>query len=160
MDGVFGSKTPLPVQAANFLGKSHCTSQSLQHTTLMDIRIKTIPQVTKAAVHLRMKFLSNSCQQEGNEASALIFPREIAGLSLKLMRQCLFTVELPLNKNGRKCFFLCPLHTPHTSHLLHDRSLEKNHSLSYTYAQHKAYRDQFCTNPQGAQLKVHRLQLK
>lgn len=117
MDGVFGSKTPLPVQAANFLGKSHCTSQSLQHTTLMDIRIKTIPQVTKAAVHSRMKFLSNSCQQEGNEASALVFPREIAGLSLKLMRQCLFTVELPLNKNGRKCFFLCPLHTP--THLIY-----------------------------------------
>lgn len=118
MDGIFGSKTPLPVQAANFLRKSHCTSQCLQHTTLMDIRIKTIPQVTKAAVHPRMKFLSNSCQQEGNEASALAFPREIAGLSLKLMRQCLFTVELPLNKNGRKCFFFFVPSTPPT-HLIY-----------------------------------------
>lgn len=138
IDDISGSKTLLLIWVINFcenhavLPNTYCTHHWRPFV------LKPFLRSTKAAFHSQMKFLSNSCQREGNEATTFISPRGIAGLSLELMMQCLFTVELPLNKKGRKRFFLFRLHPPCTSHLLYRRCLEKQHSLFNIYAQCKA----------------------
>lgn len=107
-----------------------------------------------------MKFLRNSCQWEGNEASASVSPRGIVGLSFKLMRQCLFTVEPPLNKKGRKCIFSSSFPYPHF--YLCDRCLEKNPCLSNMYTQYKdLQRVVLCESSRNTTTtKKHRSQLK
>lgn len=137
-DNISGSNTLLLLWAINFCENHAVLPNTYSTHHWQPFVLNPFFTSTKAAFHSQMKFLSNSCQWEGNEASAFISPRGIAGLSLELMMQCLFTVELPLNKKGRKRFLLYRLHPPCTSHLLYRSCLEKQHSLFNIYAQRKA----------------------